>query len=185
MKLWRALLAGFGVAVVAWGAWAAEDAVRAAPKVGADGLFAEDFYRTSTFDMAKDLALAIGEGKPLAIFWEREYCEYCAQLHNEALVLPELHRYVADRFYVVRFDFHGKRMVTDFDGTRVTEEQMRTRHRVLGTPTLSFRIEGFKEVLRIPGYVEPDVLGAAFEFVDAGVYVKMGIGAYLREVGLF
>ena len=59
-----------------------------APSLGRDGLFVEDWLRPTRGDLRADLAAAAGEGKVLALLWEREGCPYCAQLHLEALRDP-------------------------------------------------------------------------------------------------
>lgn len=150
------------------------------PVKGANGMWIEDWFRPSTGDLTKDLALAAAEGKVLAVFWERDGCTFCAQLHGEALRMPSLHVYVAERFYPVQLDFYGAKKVIDFDGVERTEVEIKLAHRILGTPAIEFRTPDKIEVLRIPGYVEPPVLAAAFEFVDIGAYKTTNISAFLR-----
>lgn len=150
------------------------------PAKGVDGMWIEDWMRPSTGDLTKDRALAAAEGKVLAIFWERDGCEFCAQLHGYALRMPALHRYVAERFYAVRLDFYGQKKFIDLDGAERTEQDMKLRHKVVGTPAIEFHTADGVEVLRIPGYVEPPVLKAAFEFVDTGAYKTTNINAFLH-----
>lgn len=143
----------------------------AEPGLGPDGMFAEDFYRPSIGNLALDLAAARAQGKILAVFWERPGCEFCIRLHNEMLREPELREYIANKFYTVRYDFYGEKAVLhDFDGTMLNGIDLARRHRVVGTPTMEFRIDNAKEVMRIPGLVEADILGAAFEFVESGAW---------------
>lgn len=160
---------------------AADPALLPAPTLDADGLYVAAWYRPSSGDLARDAALAAEEGKILAIFWERKGCPFCALLHNQALRIPALHAYVADRFYAVRLNFHGERAMRDFDGETFTESEVAGRHRAYGTPTLEFRTADGKEVLRIPGYVEPPVLQSAFEYVDTGAYRQTNINAWLKS----
>ncbi len=155
-----------------------------APTLGADGLWIEPWYRETTWDLAQDAKLAAGEGKLLAVFWERQGCQFCLALHTIALRMPELHGYVADRFYVVRLDFLGERPVRDFDGYTAPQFEIASRHRAPGTPTIEFREGDGKEVLRIPGYVEPPTLLAAFEFADTRAYRETTINAWLKARGL-
>ncbi len=158
----------------------AQAALLPMPEKGPDGMWIEDWMRPSTGDLTKDRALAAAEGKVLAVFWERDGCEFCAQLHGVALRMPTLHRYVAERFYAVRLDFYGRKKFIDFDGVERDEQDIKLRHKVIGTPSIEFHTADGVEVLRIPGYVEPPVLAAAFEFVDTGAYKTTNINAFLR-----
>src|SRR3954462_6712073 len=85
------------------------------PAIGADGLFVEDWFRPTSGDLRRDLALAAGEGKVLAVFWERAGCEFCALLHLDALRDPQLRAFPAQRFHTVRLDRYGSAPITDFD----------------------------------------------------------------------
>ena len=153
------------------------------PAIGQDGLFVEPWFRTSTGDLAQDAANAAAEGKLLTLIWERDGCPYCFQLHTQDLRRPELHAYVADKFYVVRMNFFGEKAMRDFDGEAMTEREIALRHRAPGTPTMEFRSGDGKEVLRVPGYLEPPMLKVVFEFAETGAYKKMNINAWLKEKG--
>ncbi len=164
----------------------AQVAERPVPKLDERGFFIEDFYKPQAYDLQADLAAATAEGKTLLVMWEREFCEYCQQLHETILLDPKLHDYLANTFYVVRYDFYARsgKKVKDFDGTEWREDDLARRHRVLGTPALEFRVEGGKEVLRIPGLVPADVLLVAFQFVENRIYESgKNINQYLIEIG--
>ena len=154
------------------------------PALGRDGLFVEDWFRPTTGDLRRDLALAAGEGKVLALFWERAGCEYCAMLHLDALRDPQLRSFPAQRFYSVRLDRHGTLPVIDLDGVSRKQSELAERHGVIGTPTFSFRIADGREVLRLPGYADPPVLLAAFEYVEYGAWAHTGFVAWLQKRGL-
>ena len=162
----------------------AEPALLPAPTIGADGMFVEAWFRPTTGDLSRDAALAASEGKPLAIFWELEGCEYCALLHNQALRIPALHAYVAERFYAVQLDYQGDKMIRDFDGVEAAERDMARRHRARGTPTIEFLATDGEVILRIPGYPQPAVLQGAFEYVDTGAYRESNINDWLQARGI-
>lgn len=163
---------------------AAEAALLPAPTLDADGLWVEPWFRPTTGDLAQDAALAAGENKLLAIFWEQRGCEFCALLHNKAFRMPALNAYVTDRFYVVRLDFRGSKDIRDFDGVAAAERDIARRRRARGTPTLEFITADGEVVLRIPGYVEPPTLLSAFEYVDTGAYRESKINDWLATRGL-
>ena len=163
---------------------AARGATLPSPPLGPDGLFVEDWFRPTTGDLRKDLALAAAEGKVLALFWERAGCEWCELLHLEALRDSDLRRYPAQRFYSVRLDRYGSARVVGFDGKAGRESDLAERMGVIGTPTFSFRIADGREVLRLPGYAEPPVLLAAFEYVEFGAWAHTGFVTWLQKRGL-
>jgi thioredoxin-related protein len=161
--------------------------LRPVPKVDERGFFIEDFYQQQAYDLQADLAAATSQGKILLVMWEREFCEYCQQLHEQLLRDPKLHDYLANTFYTVRYDFYARsgKMVKDFDGVALREDDLARRHRVLGTPALEFRVEGGKEVLRIPGLVDAEVLLIAFEFAQNRIWESgKNINQYLIETGV-
>ena len=155
-----------------------------APSLGRDGLFVEDWLRPTRGDLRLDLGAAAGEGKVFALLWEREGCPYCQMLHLEALRDPLLRTYVAERFYTVRLDRFGRTPVLDFDGARVMQGEAAVRHNIVGTPTMEFRLADGREVLRLPGYADPAILAAAFEYVQAGGWLHVGIVGWLQQRGL-
>jgi thioredoxin-related protein len=146
-------------------------------------LFDEDFFRPTTGDLRRDLGAAAGEGKVLSLWWERDGCPYCAMLHQSALLQPSV-RAQAARFYTVRLDRYGQAPLVDLDGAAGREGEIAVRHGIVGTPTMEFRLPDTREVLRLPGYAEPAILLAAFEYVQLGGYLHIGIVGWLQQRGL-
>ena len=179
----RALFQALLVVALCQAPVAAQEAVPPAV-LGPDGLWQEDWFRESTGDLRSDLALAAAEGRFLAIFWERPGCPYCERLHLEAFRVPELRAYPQERFYAIRLNRFGRDRVVGFDGVERTHADLALHHAVWGTPTVEFRIADGTEVFRLPGYAEPPVLKAAFDYVVLGGYLHMGILDWLEERGL-
>jgi thioredoxin-related protein len=155
-----------------------------APELGPDGLWAAGWVHPTTGDLRADLAAAAGQGRILALFWERPGCEYCAELHLESLRQPELRAFVTGPFYAVRLQRFGGSEIVDFDGEAHTEREIAIRHRVLGTPTIEFRLADGTEVFRVPGAAGPAVLLAAFEYVTLGGYLHASFADWLEGRGL-
>ena len=172
---------GFPTAQLAGQQAGAEPDLLPMPTLGDDGMWIEAWEHPSSGDLARDAQLAAAEGKLLAVFWERAGCPYCLQLHTHDYRLLNLYKYVSQRFYVVRLDFYGTKPIRDIDGVSAGEHELALRHRVQGTPTMEFRTADGKEVLRIPGYVEPRVMESAFEFAYTGAYRQTKINDWLRE----
>ncbi len=151
------------------------------PELGADGLWIQDWYRPTTGDLRQDLAAAAREGKILALFWEAAGCQYCAQMHLTALRMPEVRDYITDRFYAVRLDRFGPIPIIDFDGRSRSERAIAVLHRVQGTPAVEFRLADGTEVFRLPGFAQPVIFRAAFEYVYTGGYLSAPVLDWLRS----
>jgi thioredoxin-related protein len=151
------------------------------PELGADGLWVQDWYQPTTGDLREDLAAAAREGKILALFWEAAGCQYCAQMHMTALRMPEVRDYITDRFYAVRLDRFGSLPIIDFDGHTQSERSIAALHRVQGTPAVEFRLADGTEVFRLPGFAEPVIFQAIFEYVHTGGYLSDPVLDWLRS----
>jgi thioredoxin-related protein len=155
----------------------------AEPTVGPDGLWIQDWFRPTLGDLRRDLAAASAEGKILAVFWEAAGCQYCTKMHLTALREADVRDYINQRFYVVRLDRHGSLPITDFDGETRTQADTYARHHVVGTPTVEFRLADGREVFRLPGFAQPVIFRAVFEYVHTGGYLSVNVLDWLRATG--
>jgi thioredoxin-related protein len=153
--------------------------------VGPDGLWTEDWFQPTLGDLRQDLAAASAQGKILAVFWEAAGCQYCTKMHLTALRKADVREYINDRFYVVRLDRFGSLPITDFDGEIRTQAATSARHHVVGTPAVEFRLADGTEVFRLPGFAQPVIFRAVFEYVHTGGYLYANVLDWLREKKLF
>ena len=179
---WAALIAVLTLAM--WFPAAAAELLPE-PVLGDDGLWVADWFRPTTGDLRQDLAAASAEGKILAVFWETAGCQYCTKMHLTALRDPEVRDYIDQRFYGVRLDRYGPLPVVDFDGDSRTQAATFIRHRVVGTPAVEFRLADGTEVFRLPGFAQPVIFKAVFEYVHTGGYLSANILDWLRARELF
>ncbi|RMH49343.1 MAG: thioredoxin [Alphaproteobacteria bacterium] len=122
-------------------------ALAAEVPMGEDGLHKPDWLHTTFKDMREDLAEANAEGKRLVVIWEQRGCIYCAKMHEEVFVDPEIERLLRERFFVVQMNLFGDEDVTDFDGTTLPEKEMARRWGIVFTPTMMFFPEEVPEGL--------------------------------------
>ncbi|MBT5860844.1 MAG: thioredoxin fold domain-containing protein [Alphaproteobacteria bacterium] len=155
------------------------------PTVGADGFWVADWFHPTTGDLRRDLAAASAEGKILAVFWEAEGCQYCTKMHLTSLRDPDVRAYINHRFYVVRLDRYGSELIIDFDGETRTQAATSAHHHVVGTPAIEFRLADGEEVFRLPGFAQPAIFRAVFEYVHTGGYLSANIMDWLRAKRLF
>jgi len=107
-------------------------------EVGDDGMYHSDWMRTTFKDLNEDLADATAEGKRLVLFFEQRGCVYCAKMHVEVFMDPEMSNYIENNYFVVQLNLHGSEDVTDFDGDVLIESQMARKWGILFTPTILF-----------------------------------------------
>ena len=109
-----------------------------AAELGDDGLYKSAWMRDTFKDLGEDLAEAKAEGKRLMIIVEQRGCIYCAKMHEEVFVVPDVERMIEENFFAVQINMFGDVEVTDFDGEILTEKQAANRWGLLFTPTLMF-----------------------------------------------
>lgn len=109
-----------------------------APLKGEDGIYHQNWFMQSFFDLREDFADAKKQGKRLAVIFEQRGCIYCTKMHTEVLAKRYINDYVRENFAVIQFDIWGSREVTDFDGSKMPEKKLAERWGVMFTPTVVF-----------------------------------------------
>ncbi|QDM17166.1 thioredoxin [Tardiphaga sp. vice352] len=183
----RNVVAGLGLCTMGF----APTPVKAAAKLGDDGLYQMDWYLESFLDLSKDLAGATSKGKRLAIMWGLKGCPACKRMHEVHLMDPKIESYVRDNFEVLHLNHIGSRAVTDFDGRKLTEKALGEAYGIRFTPTIQFlpnKIDGLtgksgqaREVARMPGLLEPSEFLAMFRYVREKGYEALSFPDWLRK----
>lgn len=157
--------------------------VRAAPVLGDDGNYAQDWYLDSFLDLADDVRAAADKGKSFAVQWGMRGCPACQRLHQVYLVKPDVSGFLQEKFDIVHLDTFGSREVTDINGDRLGEKALAAKRGVRTTPTFQFfAVSKGKplEVARMPGLLgEPDFL-AMFRFVADRGYETGSFDEWLK-----
>lgn len=109
-----------------------------AAELGDDGLHKAKWMRDTFKDLRDDLAEATAEGKRLVVFIEQRGCIYCAKMHKEVFVRPEIEKYIEENYFVVQMNLHGGDMAVDFDGQEASQSDLMRKWGLLFTPTLMF-----------------------------------------------
>jgi thioredoxin-related protein len=109
-----------------------------AAELGDDGLHVVPWLHDTFKDLREDLGEANANGQRFAVIIEQRGCIYCAEMHEEVFVDPEILEMLEEDFFFVRLDMYGGTEVTDFDGEILTEGQAVRRWRTLFTPTILF-----------------------------------------------
>ena len=170
-------------------------------EVGDNGLFTQDWFLESFFNLADDHEEMAGRGKSLAILFEQRGCPYCRELHRVNFARDEIRSYLLKHFAVLQFDLWGSRAVTDFDGEELEERALAQKWRVIFTPTMVFFPKDSESVkgksgadaaiFKMPGYFKPFHFISMLEYVNEDHYKTenfqrflQGRFAKLREQGI-
>ncbi len=178
---------GLGLGAMALGAQPA----KAVAKLGDDGLYQMDWYLESFLDLSEDLAGATAKGKRFAIMWGLRGCPACKRMHEVHMMDPKIETYVRDNFEVLHLNHIGSRVVTDFDGRKLSEKALGEAYGVRFTPTIQFlpeKVDGLagksgqaREIARMPGLLEPSEFLAMFRYVREKGYDTMSFPDWLKK----
>lgn len=145
------------------------------------GLLYQPWFKHSDFDLRKDLADAKAVGKTLAVLFEQRGCVYCQQMHDVNFKDDKIIKFITDNFSVVQLDFRGDREVIDISGERLPERILARQYQVNGTPNIVFFGKDGKNVFRMPGYAEPRIFMAVFEYVNEKAYEHSSIQTWFKN----
>ncbi|MDP1867737.1 MAG: thioredoxin family protein [Bradyrhizobium sp.] len=163
----------------------------AAAKLGEDGLYHLDWYLESFLDLSEDLAAATEKGKRFAIMWGLKGCPSCKKMHEVHLADPKIENYIRDNFEILHLNHIGSRTVTDFDGRKLGEKALGEAYGIRFTPTIQFfpdKPSGLsalrgqaREVVRMPGLLEPREFLAMFRYVRERGYDTLSFPDWLGK----
>ena len=128
------------------------------------GFHHQDWFMPTTFDLRQDHKAAVDSGKLLVLLWEQEGCTYCNQMHEVAFSYEEIVDVAKANFHIVQMDMRGERPFVDFKGNKSTEGKIAKSMAVTFTPTTQFHDQA-GEVYRMPGYANPPVFKAVYDYV--------------------
>ena len=163
---------------------------RATAVITEDGYYREDWFLDSFLELAADRKSAAEAGKQLAVVWEQPGCPHCRNMHLINFAQKNVESYIRDHFEVIALNLRGSRIVTDFDGEKLGEQQLAHKYGIHGTPIIQFFANGGdigqkeprdREVNRIQGYLPPKWFLAMFAFVGEHAYEHSSLRDYLRQ----
>jgi thioredoxin-related protein len=163
----------------------------AAPVLGDDGLYKQDWFLQSFLELGPDLEDAATEGKRFAVVWELSGCPYCKEMHLVNFADPAVTDYIRERFVVLQLNLVGNLEVEDFDGSVLAEKDLAARYGVRFTPTIQFFPDSAaglgdlapreREVARLLGYHPPDPFRRSFAYVAERAYENESLESYLER----
>lgn len=159
-------------------------------KVADTGLFTQDWFMETFFELADEHEELSGRGKNLAILFEQRGCPYCRELHRVNFAREEIRSYLLKHFGVIQIDLWGSREVTDFDGKKYEERALAQKWGVVFTPTMLFfprepdAVKGKSgrdaQIFKMPGYFKPFHFISMLEYVNDGHYKTENFQRFLQ-----
>lgn len=150
------------------------------PKMGDNGMYAQEWLYKSSLNLRTDLSATRKEGKRFVILWEQKDCLYCQPTYEVNLRIPRVIEKIKKNFNVVKLDIMGNRKFTDLDGTVRTEGELAAKYKVQYTPTYQFLPESLEKAagkpvgdldsFRFQGHFKPFHFYFMFHYVQAKGY---------------
>jgi thioredoxin-related protein len=141
-----------------------------------------DWFKLSFLDIRDDVDEAVANGKDgLIVYFGQKYCPYCKALMEVNFGKEDIVHYTRSHFDVIAIDIRGSRLVTDIDGSILSERKYAARHEARFTPSLVFYDGAGKEVFRLVGYYPVYKFRAALEYVADKHYRKESFRDYLAR----
>ncbi len=153
------------------------------------GLHVQPWIDSGSMNLGTDLARAAAQGRHLMILYEQRGCIYCAQLHEVNFARTEITDLIRAHFKVIQLDLNGTRMMTDFDGTRLSEADLARKWGVGTTPTtlvLAASNAGARdlaaaETFRLPGYLEPFYYFTVLDYFASGAFGDQDFQTFVHQ----
>lgn len=147
-------------------------------------VFAESFFSESFGNYQEELEVAREEGKKgIFMFFQMDECPFCHRMRTTIMTEPDVIKLYRKHFLTFQVDIEGSNLVTDFDGTESTAQEMsEKKYRVRATPVMMiFGLDG-KPLLK---YTGPTRTKEEFkwlaEYVIEGAYEKTPFTRYKRQ----
>ncbi len=137
-------------------------------KASGQGLIAEPYFLKPPYRLARNRVPA---QRPLAVLFEQQACETCAEFHRDVLARPQT-RELLQRFDVVQLDVRSEAPLLAPDGSRTTVAAWAKALNVQYTPSLVLFDERGREVFRTEAYLRAFHVQSVLDYVASGAYRK-------------
>lgn len=123
------------------------------------------WFKESFLDLREDVREATQADKRVLLIVTQDNCPYCAALVERNLSQRSIESTLKARFDVIAVNMWGDRPISGLDGQLHTEKTWAAAMKIQFTPTLLFFDETGNTVLRLNGYVPPERMQAALDWV--------------------
>lgn len=137
------------------------------PPADSGELIREPFFASAPHD----LQAALGEGRPLAVFFEQRQCPNCAALHRDILADPETSTTLQD-FHAVQLDMWSEQTLVTPTGSQTTAREWAGELGVRYAPTIVLFSREGDEVIRSEAYFKRFHTQSIFDYVASGAHAE-------------
>lgn len=139
-----------------------------------------DWFKLSFLDINEDLSEAGDAGKRgIIVYFGQKHCPYCKAFLEVNFAKKDILNYTQRYFDVIAIDVYGDRIVTDLNGTELSEGEFARLYEASFTPSLMFYDLDGRLALRLTGYHNPYRFKAALQYVAEGFYRQESFRDYL------
>ncbi len=136
-----------------------------------------DMFETSKYIMPNE--------NGAVIIFDSDYCHYCAKLKNDLETNPRLHN-IAKQFRI--YSINGNRndqFIYGNASVSVSTQQLSKYYEVRGTPTMVVFDTNYNKMIRIPGYIQPEVISTILELTKKVSHNKLTKEQFSKELNKF
>ena len=125
--------------------------------------------------------LARESGKPVFLYFGRYGCSSCRKTHKETFTDKELKQRLESHYVLAYADTESGERLTLPSGERITEMQLASRSRILGTPTYIFLTPDETPVFKFAGFKTVKQMKAYDDYVHQGHYREKTFKEFLAS----
>ena len=127
------------------------------------------------------LKLARESGKPVFLYFGRYGCSSCRKTHKETFTDNALKQRLEDHYILAYADTESGERLTLPSGERITEMQLASRSRIIGTPTYLFLSPDETPIFKFAGFKTVKQMEAYDDYVHQGHYREKTFKEFLAS----
>ena len=120
-------------------------------------------------------------GKPVFLYFGRYGCSSCRKTHKETFTDKALKRRLEDHYILAYADTESGERLTLPSGERITEMQLASRSRIIGTPTYLFLSPDETPIFKFAGFKTVEQMKAYDDYVHQGHYREKTFKEFLAS----
>ena len=139
------------------------------------------WFKSSFLEIQEDVNEATEKNKQLILYFHQEGCPYCSRLMRD-FDQPAMAKKIQSYFDVVELNIWGDRIVTEKDGSEISEKNFAKKYHIQYTPTLLFLDQKGDISYRVDGYYKPYQLMAVFDYIGKKLNKKQRFSSYYANL---
>ncbi|MCB1856901.1 MAG: thioredoxin fold domain-containing protein [Gammaproteobacteria bacterium] len=138
-----------------------------------------DGYRFLSYG---DALIRAGEqDKPVFLYFGRYGCSVCLKMHQEVFTDEQVKSRFNSHYVLAYVDTEGGERVTLPNGERITEMQLASRTRILGTPTFFFIAPDQRPLIKLSGFQSIENMVHYDDYISGRHYQTQSLREFLAK----